>query len=55
MKIYNLDTETEEGLTAYKHNLKTDSPIFLACEKIWWDWFNKEKDNNSEIEDMYFS
>lgn len=54
MKIYNINTETESGLRAYKAHCKTDSHLFRAIEKEF-DKFIKDSNPASEYEDKYFS
>jgi len=54
MKIYNINTETEAGLRAYKSHCKTDSHLFIAIEKEF-DKFIKDSNPASEYQDKYFS
>ena len=54
MKIYNINTETEAGLRAYKAHCKVDSLLFKAIEKEF-NRFIKDSKPASEYENKYFS
>ena len=48
MKVFNVDTETPQGLAAYQAHFKPDSPLFEAIEAIFDGWIR------GEYEEMYF-
>lgn len=54
MQVFNINTETQKGLTNYLNLQKTDSFLFLAIEKMFWEWLESSNPANN-YEDMYFS
>lgn len=46
-KYLRFDTENPE-------HYKTSSEIFQFVENIWFEWFEHESGNNSELEEMYY-